>query len=166
MRSGGALPAAEAARAMLGELSPAQIDRLLHAETIGRLGCHAEDRTYVVPVTYAYDGSAIYGHTSDGMKVRMMRENPEVCFEVDRMENMANWQSAIVWGRFEELRGTAAAHAMGLLMDRLLPLIPSETSGAAHGTEPSAVHRADVAGRHAVVYKIVIREKTGRFEKR
>jgi nitroimidazol reductase NimA-like FMN-containing flavoprotein (pyridoxamine 5'-phosphate oxidase superfamily) len=151
---------------MLGELSPDQVDRLLRAETVGRIGCHAGDRTYVVPVTYAYDGLAIYGHTGEGMKVRMMRENPEVCFEVDRMENMANWRSAIVWGRFEELRGTAAAHAMGLLMDRLLPLIPSETAGATHGSEPSAVHRTDVAGRPPVVYKIVIREKTGRFERR
>lgn len=151
---------------MLGVLSDEQVDRLLHAEVVGRLGCHADGRTYVVPVTYAYDGSAIYGHTSDGMKVRMMRQNPEVCFEVDRMENMANWQSVIAWGRFEELRGTAAAHAMGLLMDRLLPLIASETAAPPHGRDPSEVHRADVAGRHVVVYRIVIREKTGRFEKR
>ena len=151
---------------MLGTLTDGQIDRLLHTESVGRIGCHAGGRTYVVPVTYVYDGSAIYGHTGDGMKVRMLRENPEVCFEVDRLESLANWQSVIVWGRFEELRGTAAAHAMGLLMDRLLPLMPSETSGAGHGSEPSAVHRADVAGRHPVVYKVVIREKTGRFEKR
>lgn len=151
---------------MLGDLSQDQIDRLLRAEVVGRIGCHAEQRTYVVPVTYVYDGSAIYGHTSEGMKVRMMRENPEVCFEVDRMENMANWRSVVVRGRFEELRGTAAAHAMGLLMDRLLPLTPSETAGPTHGIEPSAVHRTDVAGRHVVVYRIVIREKTGRFEQR
>jgi nitroimidazol reductase NimA-like FMN-containing flavoprotein (pyridoxamine 5'-phosphate oxidase superfamily) len=151
---------------MLGTLTDGQIDRLLRAETVGRLGCHAGGRTYVVPVTYVYDGSAIYGHTGDGMKVRMMRENPEVCFEVDRMESLANWQSVIVWGRFEELRATAAAHAMGLLMDRLLPLVTSETAVPSHGLDPSAVHRADVAGRHAVVYRIVISERTGRFEKR
>ncbi len=151
---------------MLGTLTDGQIDRLLRAESVGRIGCHTGGRTYVVPVTYVYDGSAIFGHTGDGMKVRMMRENPEVCFEVDRMESLANWQSVIVWGRFEELRGTAAAHAMGLLMDRLLPLVASETAVPSHGLDPSAVHRADVAGRHAVVYRIVISERTGRFEKR
>jgi nitroimidazol reductase NimA-like FMN-containing flavoprotein (pyridoxamine 5'-phosphate oxidase superfamily) len=151
---------------MLGALSDEQVDRLLRAEVVGRIACHAEGRTYVVPVTYVYDGSAIYGHTGEGMKIRMMRENPEVCFEVDRMENMANWQSVIAWGHFEELRGTAAAHAMGLLMDRLLPLISSDTATPTHGLDPSDVHRADVAGRHAVVYRIVIHEKTGRFEKR
>lgn len=151
---------------MLGVLSDKQIDHLLGAEVVGRIGCYAEGRTYVVPVTYVYDGSAIYGHTGEGVKVRMMRENPDVCFEVDRMENMANWQSVIAWGRFDELRGTAAAHAMGLLMDRLLPLISSDTAAPTHGFGPSDVHRADVAGRHAVVYRIAIREKTGRFEKR
>jgi nitroimidazol reductase NimA-like FMN-containing flavoprotein (pyridoxamine 5'-phosphate oxidase superfamily) len=151
---------------MLGNLSEGQIYRLLRTETVGRIACHAEDRTYVVPVTFVYDGSAIYGHTGDGMKVRMMRLNPEVCFEVDRMENLANWQSVIAWGRFEELRGTSAAHAMGLLMDRLLPLLASETAAPSYGLDPSAVHRADVAGRSPVVYRISITEKTGRFEKR
>lgn len=71
-----------------------------------------------------------------------------------------------MWGRFEELRGTAAAHAMGLLMDRLLPLVTSETALPSYGLDPSEVHRADVAGRHVVVYRIVISERTGRFEKR
>jgi nitroimidazol reductase NimA-like FMN-containing flavoprotein (pyridoxamine 5'-phosphate oxidase superfamily) len=151
---------------MLGTLSEAQIDRLLRTESVGRIACHAEGRTYVVPITFVYDGTAIYGHTGEGMKVRMMRLNSDVCFEVDRMENLANWQSVIAWGRFEELRGTAAAHAMGLLMDRLLPLLSSETATPSHGLDPSAVHRADVAGRSPVVYRITITEKTGRFEKR
>lgn len=151
---------------MLGTLSEEQIDRLLRAEVVGRIGCHAAGRTYVVPVTYVYDGGAIYGHTGAGLKVRMMRQDPEVCFEVDRLENMGNWRSVIAWGRFEELRGTAAAHAMGLLLDRLLPLVASETAAPPHDVAPSDVHRAEVTGHEPVVYRIVIREKTGRFEKR
>lgn len=55
---------------------------------------------------------------------------------------------------------------MGLLMDRLLPLVTSETAVPSHGLDPSIVHRADVTGRPAVVYRIVIGERTGRFEKR
>ena len=150
---------------MLGTLSDAQIDRLLRTETVGRIACATDGRVYAVPVTYVYDGAAIYGHTGEGMKVRMMRQNPNVCFEVDRMQSMTDWQSVVAWGRFEELRGTAAAHAMGLLMDRLLPLTPSETASP-HDIEPSTVHRSDVAGRPVVVYRIILTEKTGRFEKR
>jgi nitroimidazol reductase NimA-like FMN-containing flavoprotein (pyridoxamine 5'-phosphate oxidase superfamily) len=151
---------------MLGVLSEQEIDRLLRSEVVGRIGCSVEGRSYVVPVTYAYDGEAIYGHTAEGMKVRMMRQNPAVCFEVDHMDSMVSWRSVIVRGRYEELRGTAAAHAMGVLMDRLLPLVPSETAGLPRDVQPSEVHRADVAGRHVVVYRILVEEKTGRFEKR
>jgi nitroimidazol reductase NimA-like FMN-containing flavoprotein (pyridoxamine 5'-phosphate oxidase superfamily) len=150
---------------MLGTLTEAQIDHLLRSEAVGRIACATGGRVYAVPVTYAYDGTAIYGHTAEGLKVRMMRENPNVCFEVDHMQSMTNWRSVIAWGRFEELRGTAAAHAMGLLMDKLLPLMPSETA-MPHEGAPSDVHRADVAGHPVVVYRIVISEKTGRFEKR
>ena len=40
---------------MLGDLTFSQIENLLYAQRIGRLGCHSDDVTYVVPVTYAYD---------------------------------------------------------------------------------------------------------------
>lgn len=149
---------------MLGTLNAAQIEEVLRSEVVGRIGCHAEGRTYVVPITYAYDGQAIYGHSGEGLKLRMMRQDPQVCFEIDHMDDMANWRSVIAWGRFEELQGPDAERAMRLLMERLAPLMVSETSGPAH--EPSHAHRADTSGHAAVLYRVVLEEKTGRFEKR
>jgi len=32
-----------------------------------------------------------------------MRKNPEVCFQLDVIENLASWRSVICWGTFEEL---------------------------------------------------------------
>ncbi len=151
---------------MIGELTESQIDRLLHAEVVGRVGCHAEGRTYVVPVTYAYDGKAIYSHTREGMKVEIMRRNPAVCFEVDHMENMANWQSAIVQGTYQELAGEEAWQALRLLTDRLLPVVASESGAPGHELLFSEVHRQGRENPPAVVYRITIHEKTGRFEKR
>lgn len=149
---------------MLGKLNDKQINTLLQSQVIGRLGCHAEGRTYVVPVTYVYDGNHIICHSREGMKLEMMRKNPEVCFETDSMENMANWQSVIVWGKFKELSGEEAKNAMEKLIDRLKPLLTSET---AHPHEPGESHdRRDNRGFDAVVYEITIQEKTGRFEKR
>ena len=78
---------------MLGTLSSAEIEDLLRAEVVARLGCHAEGRTYVVPVTYAYDADAVLVQSADGLKVRMMRQNPLVCVEVDHVDNLANWRS-------------------------------------------------------------------------
>ena len=71
---------------MLGTLSSAEIEDLLRTEVVARLGCHAEGRTYVVPVTYAYDGDALLVQSADGLKVRMMRQNPLVCVEVDHVD--------------------------------------------------------------------------------
>lgn len=46
---------------MLGELNRAQIDQVLRGELVGRVGCHAGGQTYVVPITYVYDGEYVYG---------------------------------------------------------------------------------------------------------
>jgi uncharacterized protein len=153
---------------MLGELNEAQIEQVLRSEVVGRLGCHAHGRTYVVPVTYAYDGGCIYGHSAEGMKVRLMRANPNVCFEVDNMESMANWRSVIAWGVYEELSGEEASRAMQLLISRLMPLTASETGPSlqGEGTASSEAHRGDTAGKTAILFRIRLQEKTGRFEKR
>jgi len=149
---------------MLGILNDKQIDTLLHSQVTGRIGCHADNRTYVVPVTYVYDEGRIICHTREGLKLDMMRKNPEVCFEVDQMENMANWQSVILWGTFEELQGTAARDAMEKLIDRMKPLMTSET---AHPFEPGeSPERRETSGFTAIVYQLKIHTKTGRFEKR
>ena len=67
---------------------------------IGRIGCSANGLTYVVPISYAYDNRYIYAHSKEGMKIQMMRLNPMVCFEIDTMDDLENWQSVVVWGRF------------------------------------------------------------------
>jgi hypothetical protein len=156
---------------MLGELTAQQIEDVLRQETVGRIGCHAGGRTYVVPITYAYEGGDVYGHSAEGQKIWMMRANPAVCFEVDRMEDLANWRSVIAQGTFEELTGQAAEAALHKLTRRLLPLVTSETSFPAHGfgreapLEPGS-YGADAAGRPAILYRIRLSEKSGRFEQR
>lgn len=81
---------------MLGVLDNNELEVVLNNALIGRIGCHADDTTYVVPMSYAFDGEYIYGHANEGMKIRMMRKNPKVCFQVDDMRDMANWKSAIL----------------------------------------------------------------------
>jgi uncharacterized protein len=149
---------------MLGELNENQVEDVLKTQVIGRIGCHADGITYVVPVTYVYDGTNIYAHSAKGMKIDMMRKNPEVCFEVDTMQNMANWQSVIVWGRFDEItRMEERQQAMQKLIDRMMPLMTGETAQPTHGLN---THAQDVGNQQAILYRITINKKTGRFEKR
>ncbi|MGP1994220.1 pyridoxamine 5'-phosphate oxidase family protein [Zobellia laminariae] len=148
---------------MLGNLNSRQIENVLYSLIVGRIGCHADNRTYIVPVTYAYDGKYIYGHTKEGMKIDMMRKNPMVCFEVDDLENMSNWRSVIAWGKFEELKTSEQRkEGMNVLMDRVLPFITGETT-ISHSLRDS--HKNTVEAMQGVVYRIELTEKTGRYEK-
>jgi hypothetical protein len=105
----------------LGELSRQEIDQVIGSQVIGRLGCHADGRTYVVPIVYAYDGEAVYVHSYEGKKLQMMRKSPDVCLEVEDVHSPNDWKSVLAWGRFEELSGAAAAHAYELLDARCPP---------------------------------------------
>lgn len=151
---------------MLGKLTPDEIETFLEDEYIGRIGCHAEGRTYVVPVTYAYDGRTIYAHSADGLKLRLMRANPEVCFEVDHMNDMANWRSVICRGTFQELKGDEAQKGMAMLVARIRPVIASETASPSGSMHFDEHHQAEVRGHTAVAFRIVLSERTGRFERR
>ncbi|HEY1296825.1 MAG TPA: pyridoxamine 5'-phosphate oxidase family protein [Chloroflexota bacterium] len=142
-------------RALAGE----EIERVLRAETVGRIGCHAGDRTYVVPVSYAYEDGAIYAHSAHGQKIDMMRQNTIVCFEVDHVEDLVNWNSAICWGTFEELKGPEAERALHMLRARLEKDLPRVLE---HG-ELAAEAAAD--GGQPVVYRIRLTETSGREER-
>lgn len=118
---------------------------------------------YIVPITYVYDGEHVYGHTTVGLKVDMMRANPQVCFEVDHIDNLANWQSVIAWGTYEELEGKEAEEGLQMLVNRVHPFITSETSVPRHGLEkPHAPNNPHI---EVVVYRINLFEATGKFEK-
>ncbi len=149
---------------MTGELNREQIDNLLRSQVLGRLGCQANGQIYVVPITYAYDGEYLYLHTKEGLKTELMRANPQVCFEVDHIENMANWQSVIFWGTYEELEGEEADNALRYLSNRMVPLVTSETYRPHYGLHQKPAGRMD-ARTKMVVFRIKMDQATGRYEK-
>ena len=67
------------------ELTGDQVNSILLSNAFGRLACTDGNTPYIVPITYGYDGTYIYGQTNEGTKLEMMRKNPSVCFEVDSM---------------------------------------------------------------------------------
>ncbi|MFT5167063.1 MAG: nitroimidazol reductase NimA-like FMN-containing flavoprotein [Saprospiraceae bacterium] len=148
---------------MLGTLTNYEIDQILKSQTLGRIGCSAEGRTYIVPIAYAYDGEYLYGHSPEGMKIKMMRQNPKVCFEVDSMENLANWKSVIIQGEFQELIGEPGRQAMQFFVKQLQPHLLSSTSIPSQGM--SHFHQTEQSELKSVVFRIQIHEKTGRFER-
>ena len=48
---------------MLGKLNNVEFEELLTQQIIGRIACHANDMSYIVPISYAYDGECFYART-------------------------------------------------------------------------------------------------------
>lgn len=134
---------------MIEELDEREIDVFLRRQVVGRVGCHADGRTYVVPVIYAWDGEAVYVQSIEGRKIEMMRANPEVVFEVDEYESEDGcWRSVILEGVYEELEGTRAEAALALLVQRF----------ARRGRSGERVS----TGRRPVAFRIRCTRATGR----
>jgi uncharacterized protein len=147
---------------MFGKLTTSEIEEVLRQEIVGRLGCHANGITYVVPVSYAYDGNYLYGRSMEGMKIDFMRKNPSICFQVDHMHNAANWKSVILWGTFEELTDPKLRNkGLQKLIERKLPLVSSATMHLSSFWPFPEQELADIKG---IVFRIMVKEKTGRFE--
>lgn len=147
---------------MFGNLDNTEIESVLYNQIVGRVGCHAEGITYVVPISYAYDGTSVYAHSKDGMKIKFMRINPAICFQVDEMKDMANWKSVLAWGQFEELSEKADRDkALQVLTDRTLPLVSSETTHLSPIWPFRAGDSSEIPG---ILFRIRLTEKTGRFE--
>lgn len=148
---------------MLGKLDGGQIEAVITNNFIGRLGCHAFGKTYVVPISYAYDGQFIYMRTFEGLKIKMMRKNPKVCFQIDEMDNTANWKSVVTWGTFEELEDEKERNkGLQKLIDRMLPEIASETVKL---SPQWPFPTRDFTKIKGIIFRIRLTEKTGRFEK-
>jgi nitroimidazol reductase NimA-like FMN-containing flavoprotein (pyridoxamine 5'-phosphate oxidase superfamily) len=136
---------------VIQEMSAAEIDEFMHEQVVGRVGCHVDGQTYVVPVIYAWDGACAYVYSTEGQKVSMMRANPTVCFEVDEYLSGGGWRSVIIQGAYEELAGDDSALTLKLLAERFA----SRTSNGA-GQRPRA------EGRVPVAFRIRASELTGR----
>jgi uncharacterized protein len=147
---------------MFGKLTAQQIEEVLQTQLLGHLACHANDQTYLIPISYAYENNSLYVHSEDGMKIKMMRENPKVCIQVDERQDMSNWRSVIGWGQFSEITNEEERKkALQLLVSRQLPILSSSTTHLGNNWPFSST---DVAVIPGIVFKITLDEKTGRFE--
>jgi len=150
---------------MIKQLSSSEIDDLLHKQIVGRIGCNSENEVYIIPMSYAYDGKYVYCHSFEGKKMKMMRNNPKVCFEVDETSDMGNWKSAIAWGEFEELTDKNERNkALAILLQRRLPFISSLTTHLGETWPFSSGSLEELDKIPGIIFRISIKEKTGKGE--
>ncbi len=97
------------------EISEAAIlSRIIEQCDVCRLGLAKDNNPYILPVSFGFDGHAIYFHTAqEGKKIEFMLANDRVCVEFERgvqvlpNDNPCEWtfsfQSVIGYGSVQEL---------------------------------------------------------------
>jgi nitroimidazol reductase NimA-like FMN-containing flavoprotein (pyridoxamine 5'-phosphate oxidase superfamily) len=90
------------------EMTPFEIDQFLTCARVGRIGIvlKGESYPYVVPVGYGYFEGRIFFHTCrEGLKMKAVQSNPDVCFEVDEsISDGSLAKSVIIFGRMEVIK--------------------------------------------------------------
>jgi uncharacterized protein len=122
------------------EMTDTDCRQVLHHATIGRLACARDNQPYVVPINFVFDREHVYAFTMLGQKVEWMRTNPRVCLEVDERTAHDQWQSVVIFGRYEELPDLpeyegARVKALELLQRHAMWWEPASV-GVAHRDKP------------------------------
>jgi hypothetical protein len=75
------------------------IDTIIHQSDYCHLACCQGKTPYVIPVSFGYDGTAVYIHTaSSGRKIGIFEHNSRVCLAfVSRADLISNPNNACDW---------------------------------------------------------------------
>ena len=91
------------------------IDSSIRNSLVCRIAFCKDNKPYLVPVSFGYDGSSLFIHTAkEGQKIDYLNSNPNVCFEFEHNiklhkneKNACNWtfdyETVIGFGLITEL---------------------------------------------------------------
>ncbi len=89
-----------------------EIDEIIRGSQICHMAFAVEGAPYVLPLSFGYDGVAVYFHSArSGKKIEYLHSNPRVCFEFTRNANLLeNDTDACGWSfSFESAIGYGVA---------------------------------------------------------
>jgi nitroimidazol reductase NimA-like FMN-containing flavoprotein (pyridoxamine 5'-phosphate oxidase superfamily) len=136
------------------EMSNGQIKELLKRIGYGHLGVTRGTHPYVVPIHFAYDDPYIYIYTTEGKKTEIIRDNPEICLQVEDIRSDKDWESVIVTGEAARITGKEERERA---LEFILAVNPTLTPAISIRWMDSWV-RENVE----VIYRIMPRMLTGR----
>jgi uncharacterized protein len=146
---------------MLGTLTDLQMNHLLASQVRGRIACTNGKRSFILPFTYIFDGNYLYGELHDKRKMEVLRKNPGVCFEIDLMHGLTNWQEVIVEGKIEQLSGEEENKAREFLSEHIYPFTINKNTFKTKPTSGILNKRAP----KPIFCRIKIEKKSGCFER-
>jgi hypothetical protein len=140
-----------------------QMDEIIRGSLVCRVAMVKDNAPYVLPMSFGYDGAAIYLHTApEGKKIEHFEANPQVCFEFERnVELRRDPQIACKWSfSFESVigHGTISELVEPAQKERALNEIMRQYSGETWPFESASVAKVRV-------WTIAITSMTGKQSK-
>lgn len=125
------------------------VENFLRSQRFGILGLPTDGAPYMVPISYGYDGDALYFTFIGGpesQKRALMRESDAASFLVTDVSSMFNWESVVLTGRPERVPESEWTE----LADVLDGVWRPEVFEAALESEDIAIVRFDVEDRNGI----------------
>lgn len=139
----------------LRNLTRAETDALLARNHVGRMAFARGSHIDIEPIHYVYANGWLYGRTSSGRKLDVAaREWWPVAFEVDEVDDIFSWRSAVVHGGFYTLDPEGASwerEEAAKAVELLRRLIPETFTGE------------DPVPQRNVLFRIAVQEVSGRM---
>lgn len=108
------------------EMSSGQIKEILKRVGYGHLGMARGKSPYVVPINYVYEDPYIYVYTTEGKKTEIIRDNPEVCLQVEDVKSNKDWVSVMAVGEAVRImNNTEREQALKIILDANPTLTPA-----------------------------------------
>lgn len=137
------------------DLNTDEIHVLLARNNVGRLAFSFHDRVDIRPIHYVYRDNWLYGRTSPSDKLKTLRHNQWVAFEVDEVRGPFDWESVVAHGSFYHVSKEASPQSLELrgealaLIRTIAPDAFRETDPVPFRTELFAIAIDTLTGRAA-----------------
>lgn len=90
---------------------PEEIEKVIKEAEICRLAMVDGSHPYMIPLSFGIEGDSLYFHSGrKGMKLAVLRKNPNVCFEMDHQDAVLESEKPCEWSvRYRSVIGFGQA---------------------------------------------------------
>jgi nitroimidazol reductase NimA-like FMN-containing flavoprotein (pyridoxamine 5'-phosphate oxidase superfamily) len=135
------------------ELSDEYAKEILARNHLGRIAYSFKDQVDIRPLMYSFEEGWLFGRSSSGEKLRILRHNRWVALVVDEVRDFWNWESVVVRG---------AVHFFGERGDSEDMEMRARALAAIRRVIPEALTDSDPAGERTFLFGLAIQEISGR----
>ncbi|MBE9517954.1 MAG: pyridoxamine 5'-phosphate oxidase family protein [Bacteroidetes bacterium] len=136
------------------------LEEILGNAIICRMAMMDGDRPYIIPFNYGYSDGCLFIHSApEGKKIDLLKQNPEVCFEVEDKMEITKGERACDWST--RYRSVVGYGEVEILSDEASKQQGLEVIMAQHGAPELVEFNSKNLGR-MVILKLTISSMTGK----